>query len=271
MRASGIPAQRALLPILFICALIAPVYFLLNNEVLPYTNAMASYFKESVKQGVKGEEMEEGLGAWFRDADFFFQAEHLDPQDGSASNIAVFQLEDGLPVARVSARTARHIGGGIWLLEGSVRVEKSESGRLVRSKGPAHAKIGEAIPADVDTRHLSVGELAAEIADVEASGLDATHFRVDLFVKLASPVACVVLPALALFFAIGGPPYPSSALTLVLSAVVAVAYVLLTGVGTSLGYGGAVEPWVAGWAPTLLFSGLAAYLGMRLRGFGQSF
>ena len=269
MRASGIPAPRALLPILVICALIAPVYFVLNNEVLPETNALASYFKAEVKNRPV---QKQGLGAWFRDGSRFFQADRLDPKDGIASNITIFELgEDGLPLARQDARSARHIGGGVWLLRGSARVERSESGLFAQVEGPAFARIGEAIQADVDTRHLSIGELRAEIAEVEASGLDATHYRVDLFVKLASPVACIVLPALALFFAVGGPPHPSSALTLMLSAVVAVAYVLLTGVGTSLGYGGAVAPLVAGWTPTVLFGVLAAYLGLRLRGFGQSF
>jgi LPS export ABC transporter permease LptG/LPS export ABC transporter permease LptF len=268
MRACGIPAPRALLPILVICGLIAPAYFVLNNEVLPETNALASYFKAVVKHKDKSSE---GLGAWFRDGDFFFQADHLDPKQGTARNITVFQLgEDGLPISRGDARSARHIGGGQWLLEDSIRVERSESG-LHRVAGPAHAQIGEAIQADVNTRHLSVGQLREEIEQVEASGLDATHYRVDLFVKLASPVACLVLPALALFFALGGPPHPSPATTLVLSAVVAVSYVLLTGVGTSFGYSGAIEPWIAGWGPTFFFSALAGYLGLRLRGFGQSF
>ncbi|MEE2672580.1 MAG: LptF/LptG family permease [Myxococcota bacterium] len=268
MRASGIPAPRALLPILVICSLIAPAYFVLNNEVLPETNALASYFKAEVKNR---RDRSEGLGAWFRDGHRFFQADHLDPKDGTARNITIFELgEDGLPTAREDARSARHIGGGVWLLRDSVRVERLRSGRLSQVEGSAHARIGEAIQADVDTRHLSVGDLRDEILEVEGSGLDATHYHVDLIVKLASPVACIILPALALFFAVGGPPHPSSALTLVLSAVVAVAYVLLTGVGASLGYGGAVAPWVAGGAPTALFGVVAAYLGLRLRGFGQS-
>ncbi len=268
MRACGIPAPRALLPILVICALIVPAYFLLNNEVLPQTNALASYVKDAVK---KGGSRQEGLGAWFRSGDTFYQADRLDPKEGTASNITVFHLgEDGLPVSRGDASSARHIGGGQWLLEDPVRVVHTEAG-LVRTSGPSHVTIGEAIQADVDTRNLSVGELQDEIEEVEASGLDATHYRVDLFVKLASPVACLVLPALALFFAVGGPPHPTSATTLVLSAVVAVSYVLLTGVWTSFGYSGAISPWLAGWAPTLLFAVVAAYLGLRLRGFGQSF
>jgi lipopolysaccharide export system permease protein len=268
MRANGIPAPRALAPILVICTLIAPAYFLLNNSVLPHTNALASYFKAEVKQQKTKER--EGLGAWFRDGNRFYQADELDPKQGTARNITVFTLgNDGLPVARADARSAVHIGGGQWLLQESVRVERGDDG-LQRMDGPAHARIGEAIQAEVDTRHMSVGQLRDAIADVEEGGLDATHYRVDLFVKIAAPVACLVLPALALFFAVGGPPHPTSATTLMLSAVVAVAYVLLTGVGTSFGYSGAVPAWLAGWAPTLLFAAIATYLGLRLRGFGQT-
>jgi lipopolysaccharide export LptBFGC system permease protein LptF len=46
--------------------------------------------------------------------------------------------------------------------------------------------------------------------------------------------------------------------------------VLLTGVGASFGYSGALPPWLAGSAPTLVFAAIAAYLGLRLRGFGQA-
>lgn len=268
MRTNGIPAPRGLLPILVICALVAPAYFVLNNEVLPNTNSLASYIKDVVKRKPR---QQQGLGAWFRVGDRFFQADALDPNAGTARRITVFELDEaGLPEARGDAVAATHIGKGFWRLVDPIRVRSSETG-LRRERGPTYAEIGAAIQADVDTRHLSVGELRREIAEVEASGLDATHYEVDLFVKLASPVACLVLPALALFFAVGGPPHPSSALTLVLSAAVAVAYVLLTGVGTSLGYGGALPPWVAGWSPVVFFSGLALYLGLRLRGFGQTF
>ena len=267
MRASGIPAPRALLPILVICALIVPAYFLLNNEVLPASNALASYLKQSVKRKDAGSD---GLGAWFRDGDRFFQADLLDPNAGTARNITIFQLDEtGLPTRRGDAVGATHIGNGVWRLREAIVVE-SHGERLEVKPGASHTEIGEAIQADVDTRHLSVGELRREIAEVEASGLDATHYRVDLFVKVASPLACLVLPALALFFAVGGPPHPSSATTLVLSAVVAVAYVLLTGIGTSLGYGKALSPWLAGSSPVALFSAIALYLGLRLRGFGQT-
>ena len=70
-----------------------------------------------------------------------------------------------------------------------------------------------------------------------------------------------MLPALLLFFAVGGPPFPGSAQTLLLSAVVGIGYILLTGVSRSLGYGGAMPPAIGGWGPILVGGG--RFLGGR--------
>ena len=127
------------------------------------------------------------------------------------------------------------------------------------------AKLGEGLEARVDTRHMSVAEIRQEIEEVEAEGMDATHFKVDYYVKWAAPIGCLVLPTLALFFAVGGPPFPGAALTGIVSVVAAITFILATGVSTSLGYGKGLDPMVAGWAPSGLFALIAAYLGFRLR------
>jgi lipopolysaccharide export system permease protein len=100
-------------------------------------------------------------------------------------------------------------------------------------------------------RKVLAGEyrLAHEIQNAEVSGYDTTTYRVDLHVKIAAPLACLLLPAIALFFAIGGPPFPGTALTILVSIVLGVSYILLTGVGASLGYGGFLPPYTAGWGP----------------------
>jgi len=54
------------------------------------------------------------------------------------------------------------------------------------------------------------------------------------------------LPTLILLFAVSGPPFPSSALTLVLAGVLAVSYTLFAGAFASFGRGGVLPPWVAG-------------------------
>jgi lipopolysaccharide export LptBFGC system permease protein LptF len=297
IRCCGIPAPRALLPILFTCALIVPASFFYNNNVASRAEATADYVKdtqiketprEEKRKAAKaaraedaaeaGEEAEAGeqreappraLGAWFRVGNNFYEAARFDPQIGVALDITSYELgPDGLPVSRADARRARHIGGGVWRLLDPLRVELAGDGvRSVPVK--PFAELGEEVPAEVDTKHLSVAEILREIDEVESAGYDATAYRVDFVAKIATPFACLVLPALALFFCVSGPPFPSSATSLILSAAVAIAYTLATGIGVSLGYGGALPPVVAGSISTALFALLAIYFGLRLGGFGR--
>ncbi len=263
MRSCGVPAPRGLFPILVICASLVPLYFLLNDRVIPRTNAFAERVNEvEIKNRP---EQRASVEVWYREGNSFYEADLFDPDAGIARNVTVYEIgPGGLPLSRADARWGRHVGGGLWRLNGHVRVE-SHNGAVRRVPAPDFARLGEtSVPDRIDTRHLSVEELQQEIEDLRASGIDTTPFRVDLYVKLATPFACLVLPALALFFALGGPPHPSPPATLVFSAVVAVGYTLLLGLGTSLGYGKMVMPAVAGIAPVLVFGVAAGYLGLRL-------
>ena len=126
-----------------------------------------------------------------------------------------------------------------------MRTEISDHG-LHETPAPPRAQLGEAPSAPLDTKQLGAWKLVREIRDTEANGYDATTYRVDFHVKLATPFTCMLLPAVALFFAIGGPPFPSPALTLLTSSVLGVDHILLTGVCASLGYGGFLPPSLAG-------------------------
>jgi lipopolysaccharide export system permease protein len=268
MRACGIPAPKALLPVLVICSLIVPAFFVLNNELVPRASARQDEVKREQiwSASARGHE---GAPIWYRVGGRINQVDHLDSESGSAEGITFFEMgEDGLPISRTDAASARHFGRGNWRLQEPTRIEwKNDAFRMVEA--PRFARLGKTLPAAVDTMHLRVSELRAEIADIESNGLDATALRVDLQVKLATPLACIVLPAIILFFAVGGPPFATSATTLLLSIVLGVGWVLLSGTGASLGYGGALNPLLAGWGPVLILSALAAYFGLHLRARGQ--
>jgi lipopolysaccharide export LptBFGC system permease protein LptF len=83
-------------------------------------------------------------------------------------------------------------------------------------------------------------------------------------VKLADALACILLPASVLFFAVGGPPFPGPAQTLLMSGILGVGFIMVTAIGASLGYGGTVPPFVGGWAPTITFTAVASFLAFRI-------
>jgi lipopolysaccharide export system permease protein len=169
-----------------------------------------------------------------------------------------------LPVSRTDARTARHTGNGVWELTDPVRIGISDQG-LQMLPAPSRAQLGEAPSATLDTMHLNTRQLTEAIRDAEAGGYNATPYRVDFHTKLAAPLACFLLPAVALFFAITGPPFPGPAITILVSSSLGVGYILLTGVSTSLGYGAILPPLLAGWGPALVLSMLALGLASRNR------
>ena len=261
MQVSGVPALRAMLPVLLFSALAAPFSFGLNERIVPRAMERWHYVKNVVIKG-RSEPVSD-TAVWYRIGDHVYEADTLSPELGSAHDVVIYRLgPNGLPLARTDARSARYLGRGLWSLEDPIGVEVVDSAVRYTTPRPI-AELGERVPEDVETTELSGLELRAEIAELEQAGYDATPLRVDYYAKLATPLACLVLPGLALFFAVGGAPTPGPALTLVFGMGVAVAYVLLVGAAASLGYAGLIPPWLAGLGPTLLLGLLAAALAAR--------
>ena len=259
----GISTLRAVRPILVLCALLAISYHELNNEIVPRANARASYLKQTEIKGGGATSVRTSL--WYRVGDHLYVAKSLDPLAGEAIGVTVYELTpQWLPRSRTDAPVARHVGDGVWSLQDPLRVEVVDGqAHLVRTE--TFARLGRDVPAEVDTAHLTLGDLRREIREVESSGYDATAYRVDLHQKLASPLACVVLPTLGLLIATAGPPFWTPAQTLLLAALQAVGYLALSGVAASLGYGRMVPAAVAGWAPISLLSALVGLLAVRSR------
>jgi lipopolysaccharide export system permease protein len=266
LRACGISAARALTPILFVAGLITPGYFLLNEWVIPQTNARADHIKETEIKERDTKDPLLRMMIWYRAGTHVYQVTQLDPQLGEAQELSIYDLgANGLPVSRTDARGARYVRDGVWELIEPVRVEISEQGLRETSASP-FVQLGDAPRTHVDTMHLGVRQLAHEIRTAEENGYSTTVYQVDFHVKLAAPWACLLLPAVALFFAVNGPPFPGPALTFLMSGILGVGYVLLTGVSAALGYGEFLSPSFAGWGPTVGLVILAGALAARHQG-----
>jgi lipopolysaccharide export system permease protein len=263
MRACGIPAPRALLPLFLLSTAVAPLYFAFNNTVLPRTNALADELKRTE---IKGGQLRlsQRAGVWHRSGTTMLQAARFDPEQGVGLDVTVYRLgADGLPVERTDADSMHHIGRGMWRLVAPMRIEIAD-GVARRVEPPRYLELGESIEAEADTMHMSVAEIAREAEAAEQAGIDATTLRVDYHAKLAEPLACIVLPAAVLFFAVTGPPFPGPAQTLLVSGIIGVVYILLAGVATSLGHGGQVPPAVGGFGPIAVFALLALVFARRM-------
>ena len=249
MRACGVSVARALTPILLIAVILTPVYFVFNEYIVPHSTALANEIRHVKIKKRGSQDHSQAVMIWYRAGTHIYHATQLEQIRGQAQELSIYELgPNGLPLSRTDARAARHVGNGVWELLDAIRIEISEHG-LRYTPAERFVQLGAAPNTHIITKELGVSRLADEIQTAEVSGYDTTTYRVDLHVKIAAPLACLLLPAVALFFAIGGPPFPGAALTILVSIVLGVSYILLTGVGASLGYGGFLPAYAAGWGP----------------------
>ncbi len=141
-----------------------------------------------------------------------------------------------------------------------------EDGRLARpDKIPRLAEFGEETPSEIETAQMTPGDLRLALQDPNLEPPIVAAYRTDLQMKIAAPLACLLLPLIALFFAATGPPFPRPVHTLIACAIIAVSHALATSFSGSMGYGGTLDPVIAGWGPSLLFGLIAIGMGLRLR------
>jgi lipopolysaccharide export system permease protein len=261
MRSLGIAPARGLAVALLAALLWAPAFFALTEWGVPRSNARADRIKEAeIKDGGRGEESAQ---VWHRQGDELIHVDEGGLSQGVVRDLTVYRIgEDGLPTARIDAREARREGGGRWRLEGGRRIEITPTG-VARDEPMETLRLAADAVGPRDPMHMGAMELGREIRRAEASGYDTTAWRVDWHRKLAEPLACVLLPALALLQALGARERRSVAGGIVASVVLGIGYLLLQDVTAALAYGGRVPPALAGWGPAALLAVLAVPLALR--------
>lgn len=261
MRACGISAARTVTPIVAACVLLAGFYHLLANEWTPHATAVASRIKNFEIKNRSATRH----SVWQQVDGALYEIAWLDPLAGVAEGVTFYELgDDALPLSRTDALRARHIGDGVWQLGEALRTEVRSSS-IEQTSAQTYAQLGDDLPAEVDSGDLPLRELGREIRNAERGGYDATPLRVEAHLRRASPLACVVLPALALVFATMGPPFATLGQMILVSFALALGHGLLTALGASLGNGGALPPALAGWGPIGIVAASGALIGWRAR------
>lgn len=267
MRACGIPILRILAPVWILCALAVPADHLLANELVPRSSGRAAEIKRVEIKNQNDTTRDARERVWYRVGKRIHEMGRLDLLRGLASSVTLYELgEDGLPARRTDAEGARYVGNGNWLLDEPRAVALLPTGHLSRTPHAERVvQFGEEAPAEIETADLTPAELRTAIADPDIEGPTALIYRTDLQMKVSAPFACLLLPLIALFFAATGPPFPRPVQMLIASAILAVAHALATSFAGSMGHGGTLPPWLAGWGPSLVFAVVALAMGIRQR------
>jgi lipopolysaccharide export system permease protein len=216
--------------------------------------------------------------------------DHLKKQDGTLQGILVIdrrsQTDQHLVIAQEGKLLTKNGEAetpiGLQVSKGNLHISsRDDPGRyrnldfetydLQVSTGDT---LGEAVGRVRQGKEMNLGELRAQIAQINKAGGKAWPLQVELHKKFALPIACLILSAIGAPLAIRIKK-ANRGVSLALSVAIAVFYYILLATGESLGSRGQIEPALGVWFPNLtlgiiaislvLAEGREAFLPARLR------
>jgi len=271
MKACGISLYRIILPIVMLGFLISLVSFYNQERVLPSANKKAqetwNKINDRPAQSYNYLDRRWILG---RSRDKVYHYTYFDPIPGLFSKLFIYDLDPAswtlkrILYADRGRLTKESLGlQNLW--------DRELSGPDVRSFRKAEAldlKVAERSDYFIKEwkapdlmNHL---ELRSYIAEIEEGGFETTRFKVDLNFKLSFPLVCLIMTLLGIPFAFSM-GRRGTLVGIGLSIAIAMVYWGAIGVFRSLGYVKILTPFLAAWAPNLIFGLLGVYLLFKLR------
>jgi len=267
LRASGVSLLQTAVPLLVVAFGISAGALVWNETVVPYSS---HEFQAINNQEIRKRErvILGDRAIWYHGKAGFYNIEHVDKASQSIYGLTVYRVDDDyhltgvvqVPLARWTDGGWRYAAGvEQFLTDGAFRV------RPLPSDAPLlPEELGDFLAIQREPEELSFLRLRAWIENLRQKGIDASHYMVDLHLKLALPFASLVLALVGI--PIGGRVrrHPSVAAVIGLGIVVGFAYWVILALGNSLGQSGAIPPVVAAWSANVVFTLFGAALFLYL-------
>jgi lipopolysaccharide export system permease protein len=255
MKAAGLSAHQILAPMLVASLLVAGISFTFNERIVaPATKQLklwqdVDYAEIPRDDGVR-------RNVWVREGRDLIQARTVFGQGDVTrlEDLRVYMRSDGSLSRVIRADSARYINGA-WTLT-NVRifdVTKASQERLpqlVLGRGidPSRFKRMK-----VDGDALAFGPLNDAIADLKAAGRQTDALEGELWHKISGPLSAMLMPLLGAVAAFGLARSGALFLRAVIGMALGFAYFVADNFALAMGNLGAYPPYIAAWAPFLLF------------------
>ena len=285
MKATGISLYRLVVPIVSIAAILAVSLFLFDEFYLPQANRK----QEELRNLIKGKPPQTFLHPehnWIfgqpraGEPGRIFYYQFFDSESNQFANLSVFefdpatfQLSRRIFAARASwnadsGNADSGTGSGSWIFQNGWQrdMDGPNSKEYREFKNTSFAEIHEDPTyfkkESLQSQEMNFGQLDHYIGDLSQSGFDTMRLRVELWHKLAYPMVCLVMAALAIPFALSM-GRRGSLTGIAVAIAVALVYFVVDGFFGALGNVNYLPAALAAWSPDILFGLTGGYLLLR--------
>ena len=256
MKAAGLSAHQVLSPLLLTAAVIAILSFAFNERIVTRADASLKAW-EAAEYGPIPQENGVRSNVYLTDGDNILTAASL---AGRGERIRLTDVTwykrapGGLILEQVRASSAQYAGPG-WRLMDPVRfdvgtAETTEIDKLV---------VGETLTPEridlqsVDPDGQSFWELSQTIDAFEALGRRTSEMRASWWHRISGPLSSLLMPLLGSVAAFGLARSGQLFLRAIIGMALGFAYFVVDNAALAMGSFGGYPPFLAAWAPFLLF------------------
>jgi len=264
LRAGGISLAQTALPIIALAMLISVCALVWNETVVPYASRRFQYVNnvEIRKRAIRGVLSDRAI--WYHGADGFYNIDYVDRAQQTVYDLTIYRLDNDFRLSSVVQVPRLQWLGDRWQATDAVRHDLASGSFVGVPLGADSLSLSESLDDFLEVQRepeeLSFTALQERIRSLTRKGIDASHYLVDLYLKLALPFSSTVLALVAVPIAGRLRRHPSVAAIVGIGSAVGFGYWVLLGLATSLGQTGALPPVFAAWAANGLYLLVAATL-----------
>ncbi len=259
LKASGLSAHQILAPLLIASLGVALLSFSFNDRIVSRATATLDAWQK-VDYGPLPRDRGDRSGIWVRDGDDLIEVDRVHGRRGATvlGGITLYDRTGGNLVSIIRAPVGQPDGDG-WRIGSAARPATRfdvASGTLTRlgaitvARGvrPDQFTLGT-----VNADGLSFGALSDAIKDLGDAGRPTKSLEGTLWHKLSSPLSATLMPLLGAVAAFGLARSGQLFVRAVIGMALGFAYFVADNFALAMGNLGAYPPFLAAWAPFLLF------------------
>jgi len=267
LKTGGVSIYRLLKAPFALGVIFSLVLLMFSEILLPIVRSNANrIWMEEVK---KVQTTSRRKNIWLKGHRSIYHIQFFDPVRLKAFDVSLNFFDDDFRLTRrIDAREGEYTEGHWVFREAMEQVRNPDDGSFVVRHRDQMSVPLDFEPLDLKrvakaSDEMSLPELADYIQTAESEGYDTTTYRVDFHAKIAYPLVCLILSAIAVAIAGRGKRGENLAIVLVTGIGLAFCFWVLHGFSLSLGYAGMLPPLVAAWLPNLTYFFTAVVLLLR--------
>jgi len=272
MKASGINVYKIIAPLLILCGFIVFISFANQEFVLPHASQKVEYIENIKIKGKSGPRLLKQDRFWYRSEDAICNIELFEHKSNTLQGITIYFFDQKFTLKRrLDARMGKWIDNK-WHVynvvirnfnpDGSMKkeIEIADEKIIPLKETPDDFKIARREPEE-----MSYTELKDYINKIEKAGYRIPEYIPYLHAKISFPFICLIMPILAIPFALRIGKGGGIALGIGMSVIIGFIYFVFFNFSLSLGRGGMLPPLLSAWVANLLFGSIGIYLLLQVR------